>query len=64
MPGARLGKRRGGILERYGDRQFLSHAVIKNRLKERHDTPKAAVDHCPFGIQAKDGTPIGVFIVG
>ncbi len=46
-----------------GDRLFLSEAAVKRRQEERaaREGPRL---QSAFGIQAKDGTPIGVFVVG
>ncbi len=45
-----------------GDRQLLSQAVVERRQAERlqEQGPRLTV---PFGIQAKDGTPLGTFFV-
>ncbi|MCL4237753.1 MAG: GNAT family N-acetyltransferase [Anaerolineae bacterium] len=46
-----------------GDRQFVSLAVVKRRQEERAARKDQEL-HSGFGIQAKDGTPIGLFVVG
>ena len=46
-----------------GDRLFLSEAAVKRRQEERAAREGQRL-HSAFGIQAKDGTPIGVFVVG
>ena len=46
-----------------GGRNFFSKATIKRHQQERreHEGPAPYVG---FGIQTKDGTPIGVFFIG
>lgn len=46
-----------------GDRQFLSRQVIQRRQEERAARPGPGMG-VGFGIQTKDGTPIGIFFVG
>lgn len=46
-----------------GDRQLISQVAVKRRQEERVARREQRL-HSAFGIQTKDGTPIGVFFVG
>jgi RimJ/RimL family protein N-acetyltransferase len=47
-----------------GDRQFFSRAVITARQEQRVERRAQQTDSgIHFGIQAKDGTPIGIFVI-
>jgi RimJ/RimL family protein N-acetyltransferase len=47
-----------------GDRQFLSHAKIKQRQDGRHEEPTENSTGVLLGIQTKDQTPIGLMAIG
>ena len=48
-----------------GDRQFFSRATVERHQAERAESrARERSLGVPFGIQTKDGTPIGVFYLG